>query len=43
MSVYHLQAIMGHSDLQVLRRYLDLVESDAQEAHRRFGAVDNML
>ena len=22
MSVYHLQAIMGHSDLQVLRRYL---------------------
>jgi len=43
MSVYHLQALMGHSDLQTLRRYLALVESDAQEAHRRFGAVDNML
>jgi len=43
MSVYHLQAIMGHSDLETLRRYLALVESDAEEAHRRFGAVDNML
>lgn len=43
MSIYHLQALMGHSDLAVLRQYLDLVESDAQEAHRRFGAVDNML
>lgn len=43
MSIYHLQALMGHSDLQVLRRYLDLVEADAQEAHKRYGAVDNML
>ena len=43
MSVYHLQAIMGHSDLQVLRRYLALVEADAEEAHRRFGPVDNLL
>jgi integrase/recombinase XerD len=43
MSVYHLQAIMGHNDLEVLRRYLALVEADSQDAHRRFGAVDNML
>ena len=43
MSIYHLQAIMGHNDLETLRRYLALVEADALDAHRRFGAVDNML
>lgn len=43
MSVYHVQALLGHQDLTTTRRYLALVESDAQEAHRRFGPVDNML
>ena len=43
MSIYHLQAIMGHVDFQTLQRYLALVEADAKEAHRKFGAVDNML
>jgi len=39
LSVYHLQAILGHADIQVLQRYLRLVEADAQEAQRRFGAL----
>lgn len=43
MSIYHLRRILGHEDLQVLTRYLDLVESDLSEAHSRFGAVDNVL
>ncbi|MBI1297776.1 tyrosine-type recombinase/integrase [bacterium] len=43
MNIYALQRIMGHSDLTVLQRYLDLVESDLQDAHRQHGAVDNML
>ena len=43
MNIYALQRIMGHSDLTVLRRYLALTEQDLQTAHRRFGAVDNML
>lgn len=43
MNIYALQQIMGHSDLQILRRYLALVEEDLQEAHRNHGAVDNML
>ena len=43
MSIYHLQALMGHADLTVLRRYLDLVESDAREAHKKHGPVDNLL
>lgn len=43
MNIYALQQIMGHSDLSMLRRYLALVEEDLQEAHRKHGAVDNML
>ena len=43
MNIYALQQIMGHSDLTVLRKYLALVEEDLQEAHRKHGAVDNML
>jgi site-specific recombinase XerD len=43
MNIYALQQIMGHSDLSILRRYLALVEEDLAEAHRKHGAVDNML
>ena len=43
MSIYHLQRLMGHSDLTVLRQYLALVESDLKAAHVRYGAVDNMM
>jgi site-specific recombinase XerD len=43
MNIYALQQIMGHSDLTMLRRYLALVEEDLAEAHRKYGAVDNML
>lgn len=43
MSIYHLRRIMGHADLQVLLRYLDVQESDLKSAHEAHGAVDNML
>lgn len=43
MTVYHLQALMGHKDLTVLRHYLVLVESDARDAHAQHGPVDNLL
>ena len=43
MNIYALQQIMGHSDLQILRRYLALVEEDLHDAHKKHGAVDNML
>lgn len=43
MNIYALQQIMGHSDLTILRRYLSLVEEDLADAHRKHGAVDNML
>lgn len=38
MSIYHVKAMLGHSGLHVLQRYLALVESDCAEAHKRFGA-----
>lgn len=43
MNIYALQQIMGHADLTVLQRYLALVEKDLEDAHRKYGAVDNML
>lgn len=40
MSVYHLQQLMGHADLAMLRQYLALNDEDLQQAHRQFGVVD---
>lgn len=43
MNIYSLAALMGHEDIQTLKRYLKLVEADSKAAHQRFGAVDNIL
>lgn len=43
MNVYVLARLMGHADITILRQYLPLLEADLQEAHKRFGAVDNLL
>lgn len=43
MNIYVLARLMGHADITVLRHYLPLVEDDLQDAHARFGAVDNLL
>ncbi len=43
MNIYSLQMMMGHSDLEMLRRYLALVEADLEKQHREHGAVDCML
>lgn len=39
--IYSLQKLMGHTDLQVLRRYLAQTNQDLQAAHRRGSPVDN--
>ena len=41
--VYSLQRLMGHTSLQVLRRYLKQTEADLREAHRKAGPVDSLL
>ncbi len=41
VDIFSLQKLMGHADLQVLRRYLAQTNQDTLEAHRRGGPVDN--
>jgi integrase/recombinase XerD len=43
MDVYTLQRLMGHADLQVLRRYLAQTEGDLQAVHARTSPVDRLL
>lgn len=40
MDIYSLQRLMGHADLQVLRRYLDQTTEDIRNAHRDGSPVD---
>lgn len=41
VDIFTLQLLMGHSDIQVLRRYLKQVDGDLQAAHRKASPVDN--
>lgn len=40
--VYTLQRLMGHEDLDVLKRYLRIIDSDVLAAAQRGSVVDNM-
>ena len=40
VDIFSIQLLMGHSDLQVLRRYLKQVTGDLEAAHRKGGPVD---
>lgn len=42
VDIYIIQTLMGHSDLQVLQRYLKLTTDDLKLAHRRGSPVDNL-
>ncbi len=41
IDVYSLQRLMGHADLQVLRRYLAQTNEDIRIAHGKTSPVDN--
>jgi site-specific recombinase XerD len=43
MDIARLAALLGHSDLATVRKYLALVDADLADAHREHGAVDGML
>jgi site-specific recombinase XerD len=43
VDIFALQKLMGHSDLQVLRRYLAQTDQDIQTAHMRGSPVDKNL
>jgi site-specific recombinase XerD len=43
VDVFSLQRLLGHSDLQIMRRYLAQNNTDTQAAHMRGSPVDNGL
>jgi integrase len=43
VDIFVLQRLMGHADLQVLRRYLAQNDEDNQLAHMRGSPLDNNL
>lgn len=42
MSPLHLQAILGHSSLEMVRRYAQLVEDDIVQAHNEHSPIENI-
>ena len=43
VDIFSLQKLMGHSDIQILRRYLQQTEEDIRLAHQLGGPVNNLL
>ena len=42
VDVHTLARLMGHADVQILKRYLDFDEEDLRRGHERHGPVDNL-
>ena len=42
VDIFSLQRLMGHADLQVLRRYLAQTDQDTREAHQKGSPVDGL-
>ena len=40
--VYTLQAILGHSTLEMVRHYARVAQTDLETVHRRASPVENM-
>jgi integrase/recombinase XerD len=43
MNPLHLQALLGHSTLEMTRRYIRMIDDDLIEAHREHSPIDKML
>jgi integrase/recombinase XerD len=41
-NIYVLARLMGHADIDVLKRYLAIVQDDLKAAHEKYGPGDNM-
>ena len=41
--IFSLQKILGHSSLEVVKIYVNLITSDILEQHRKFSPVDNAI
>lgn len=40
MNIYELQRLLGHSDLDMVKHYLSLADTDVEAAHRKASPVD---
>ena len=43
MNLLHLQAMLGHSSLDMTRRYVQMLDEDLVEAHKQYGPIDTFL
>jgi len=43
MNLLHLQGLLGHSTIEMTRRYVQMLDDDLLEAHRVHGPIDNIL
>ena len=43
MNLLHLQGLLGHSTIEMTRRYVQMLDDDLLEAHRMHGPIDNFL
>ena len=43
MSVFYLQKILGHNNIQTTRRYVQLQTSDLQKVHEEMNMLDMYL
>lgn len=43
MNLIQLQAIMGHSSLEMTRNYIQMLDEDLVEAHKAHGPIDSFL
>jgi integrase/recombinase XerD len=43
MNPLHLQGLLGHSSLEMTRRYIQMVDEDFLEAHKQYGPIDKYV
>jgi site-specific recombinase XerD len=43
MSPLHLQGLLGHTTLEMTRRYTQMVDDDLVDAHQKHGPIDNFI